>query len=249
MYFLGFPWLMISSVFAGDRVWGESCTVDQHCIEHLECIRYKCRPSVEPNKAQCQRRGYRFKNASGQQIGSPWDLSKTKEPIACPPFCGFVEDVVYGPICTKNAKGCAMSEECRKYGRCGFNGKTCVATAKGCAMSEVCQTEGWCGYSRGACRLTKKGCAKSKECQEFGSCGFGETLVSGNPMIGDKNDRYALRCLKTPKGCADAEQCKQRGLCRYIGPKIETCPDNKLNCHYPAACLAGPPSPETYPAP
>jgi len=249
MHFLAFLWILVSGAFAGDRVWGESCTVDDHCIQHLECIRYKCRPSNAPNKARCNRVGFRFKDATGTQVGSPWDLAKKKEPVACPPFCGFVEDVVYGPICIKNARGCALSDECRKYGRCGFNGKTCVATANGCASSEVCKTEGWCGFSRGTCALTERGCANSLDCKQTGACGLGETLISGNPLLGDNNDRYAIRCLKTPSGCADAELCKQRGLCQFTKSTVGVCPDNKLKCHTPAACVAGAPSPETYPDP
>ncbi len=103
-------WVWFTQAWAGEQVWGEPCTVDKHCIAHLECIGNKCRPPKAPSAKQCARKGFVYRDAGRVSVKSPWDLRKNKAEIACPPFCGHLEDVVYGPICVINKRGCAREE-------------------------------------------------------------------------------------------------------------------------------------------
>ena len=231
----------------GDRVWGEACSVDSHCIAHLTCVSGKCIPPNAPSQAQCQTRGFVYKDKLGQPINSPWDMRRSKSPIQCPPFCGHVKDVVFGPICTLTKGGCARSQDCRVYGRCGFNGKRCIYTAAGCARSSTCTKEGWCGFRHNHCRLTEEGCARSSDCKALGNCGLDLVLVSGNPLVGKKNDRYGERCVATPTGCAQSDRCKQTGLCAFTAMKVDKCQNGQLRCFTPPSCVKGPPTPEAFP--
>ena len=232
----------------GNLVWGESCTDDRNCIAHLKCIRSKCRPLNPPSQQQCQTFGYVYRDANKTPIKSPWDLRRNKQDIMCPPFCGHIEDVAYGPICILNARGCKNSNDCKRLGKCDFNGKQCVYSAKGCARSQTCKNEGWCGYGPSPhCRLTLEGCANSTECKELGKCGLGNVLVSGNPLLGESNDKYGARCVKTAEGCANSLRCKEKGVCSFKASYVGLCRNSMLKCFYPPTCNVGPPSPESYP--
>ncbi|MEC7984136.1 MAG: hypothetical protein VX278_03160 [Myxococcota bacterium] len=230
----------------GNQIFGELCSIDDHCIGHLICVNGRCNVPNQPTKNSCARIGYTYLDQKGKPIASPWEVKRVKTEIQCPPFCGYSEDVIFGPICVPNERGCARSEECTKYGRCGYSDKACVSTRQGCTESDVCRKEGWCGFKNEYCTLTETGCSQSENCKTFGYCGLGEVLTSGNPVLGDGSDVYDTRCVITPKGCAFSELCLMKGICSYRSARVEKCEGSNLKCFSPSRCQAGPPSPESY---
>ena len=101
-------------------------------------------------------RGYRFKNASGQQIGSPGFIQNQRANRL--PRSGFVEDVVYGPICTKNAKGCAMFKSAENTVAVDLM-KTCVATARVVQSQKSAKRRMVWIFARGL-SINQKGCCQ-----------------------------------------------------------------------------------------
>ena len=247
MYFLLLLWTCVQILFAGgEQIYGELCSIDQHCINHLVCEKGKCTTPYPPNASNCAQLGFVYKDKKGEQVQSPWDLDKEKRMIQCPPFCGHKNSLIYGPICVLNERGCARSKECSRYGRCGFDGTECAPTVDGCASSEVCREEGWCQYGENDCRLNESGCSASQKCKELGYCGLGEELTSGNPLLGHGQDEYEARCVVTPKGCAFSKRCLEKGICGFQPVRVKKCDGSKLKCYTPASCVEGPPSPESY---
>jgi hypothetical protein len=247
MYFLLMLWACLRVSFAdGDQIFGELCSIDQHCINHLICEQGRCTTPYPPRAKNCAQVGFVYKDKKGKQVHSPWDLDKEKRLIQCPPFCGYKNSLIYGPICVLNERGCARSQECQRYGRCAFNGMECAPSVEGCATSEVCSEEGWCTYGENYCQLNETGCASSNRCKELGYCGLGEELTSGNPLLGKNRDEYDTRCVATPKGCAFSKRCLTKGICGFQPARIAKCEGSDLKCSYPATCVEGPPSPESY---
>lgn len=247
MYFLLLFWTWICAAIAGgDQIYGELCSIDEHCINHLICEKGRCTAPYPPRPRNCAKIGFEYKDKNGQQVQSPWDLDKEKRMIQCPPFCGHQNSLIYGPICVLNKRGCARSRECERYGKCDFNGNECSPSVEGCAASEVCKEEGWCQFGKSYCQLNETGCASSDRCKELGYCGLGEDLVSGNPLLGNEQDEYATRCIATPKGCAFSQRCLKKGICGFQAERIGKCNGSDLKCFYPASCVSGPPSPESY---
>ena len=247
MFFYVLITMWMSLAFGrGDQIYGELCSIDEHCLGHLVCENGRCATPYPPSRKTCARIGFVYKDKKGNVVQSPWDLDRKKRDIQCPPFCGQQNSLIYGPICVLNERGCARSEECRVYGRCGFNGTECSPTPQGCLASHVCRDEGWCAYGKNYCQLSEEGCASSVQCKELGYCGLGEVLSSGNPLLGDERDRYDIRCVATPKGCAYSERCLQKGICRFEASKVTRCEGGSLQCFTSSMCVKGPPSPESY---
>jgi len=247
MYLLCLFWAFLQVAWAdGEQIYGELCSIDQHCINHLICEKGRCTTPYPPRVRNCATVGFVYRDKNGKVVQSPWDLDRNRRDIQCPPFCGHQNSLVYGPICVLNERGCARSDECSHYGRCGFNGTECAPTAEGCAASDVCRDEGWCQYGKNYCQLNEVGCASSYQCKTLGYCGLGEELTSGNPLIGGGKDTYSTRCVVTPKGCAFSERCLTKGICSYKASRVAPCEGSQLNCYYPAMCVEGPPSPESY---
>ena len=64
------------------------------------------------------------------------------------------------------------SDDCKKFGLCGYETDGCVATEIGCKKGKNCKETGNCGYNpvKRICMTTPKGCTKSKVCKEYGWC-------------------------------------------------------------------------------
>ena len=124
MFFLLF---FLNICMAQDGIWKSMCVQTSDCIGHLICIDGLCAPPNPPTAEQCQTLSFVHIDLRGHAIS------------ACPPACGFEQEVVYGPRCVQNEQGCALASKCRVEGKCSFNGNTCIETEEGCANSLLCK--------------------------------------------------------------------------------------------------------------
>ena len=137
---------------------------------------------------------------------------KGKLIASCPPDCGFKDDLIYGPMCILNQKGCSASIECRESGFCEYNGQACIRSEEGCAGSALCREKGLCGFDGQRCVPNAQGCNGSIACKTEGRCAY----VPGPPGYQASHGR----CQIDANGCVQSSLCKKEGKCGFEGISV-----------------------------
>ena len=217
-------WLLMIAIFfnamaqdplpqQGKGIWKSICKTTADCSGYLICKKKKCVPPNKPSANKCAKFSYIHRQKNNQVISQ------------CPPACGYQEDIILGPQCINDARGCEASKQCVEKGECGYKRGRCVLTKKGCASSALCRDKGLCNFDGKQCLPSVEGCSNSTLCKTQGWC-----LYKTGPT--DHEVSHG-RCEKDANGCMQSKMCTDEGKCGF---KDGTCVATVMGCANSKAC-------------
>ena len=75
---------IIPSSGRGNQIFGELCSIDDHCLGHLICVNGRCNVPNQPTRKSCARLGFTYRDQKGQPIASPWEVKRIKPTFNVP---------------------------------------------------------------------------------------------------------------------------------------------------------------------